>query len=133
MPKHDDITLARYKIDKASSCLKASHLLLSEGFYADSANRSYYAIFHAMSALFALDGRGFRKHSGVLANFNKDYIKTGLLEVEYAQIAKKAFSLRTQSDYGEFYVVSKQEVKEQHENAGRFVKRIESLLDEQIK
>ncbi|MCQ4638625.1 HEPN domain-containing protein [Anaerovorax odorimutans] len=133
MPKQDDIALARYKIEKANSCLKASNLLLSEDFYADSANRSYYAIFHAMSALFALDGRGFKKHSGVLANFNKDYIKTGLLEVEYAQIAKEAFSLRTQSDYGEFYVVSKQEVKEQHENAERFVKRIEDFLEEQIK
>lgn len=30
-------------------------------------------------------------------------------------------------------VVSKQEVKEQHENAERFVKRIEAFLDELIK
>lgn len=100
--------------------------------YADSANRSYYAIFHAMSALFALRGIGFKKHTGVLANFNKDYIKTELLELEYGQIAKEAFSLRTQSDYSDFYVVSKQEVNEQHENAERFVRRIETFINEQI-
>lgn len=131
MPNQDEIALANYRIEKAKDCLKASKLLLDDEFYADSANRSYYAIFHSMNALFALRSIGFKKHSGVLANFNLDYIKSGLIEIEYAKIAKSAFSVRTQSDYSDFYIVSKQDVIEQYTNAEKFVNRIEEFIKNQ--
>lgn len=85
-----------------------------------------------MNALFALRGVGFKKYSGVLSNFNLDYIKSGLIEIEYAKIAKEAFSIRTQSDYSDFYIVSKQEVEEQFDNAVKFVNRMEEFIDSQI-
>ena len=132
MPNQDEIALAKYRIEKAKDCLNASKLLLDDGLYADSANRSYYAIFHSMNALFALRGVGFKKHLGVLSNFNLDYIKSGLIEIEYAKIAKEAFSVRTQSDYSDFYIISKQEVAEQHGNAVKFVNRIEKFIESQI-
>lgn len=132
MPDPDEIALAEYRIEKAKECLNASKLLLYDELYSDSANRSYYAIFHSMNALFALKGVGFKKHSGVLSNFNLDYIKSGLIEIEYAKIAKEAFSVRTQSDYSDFYIVSKQEVAQQYDNAVKFVKRIEEYIETQV-
>lgn len=132
MPNQDEIALANYRIEKAEDCLNASKLLLDDEFYADSANRSYYAIFHSINALFALRSIGFKKHSGVLANFNLDYIKSGLIEIEYAKIAKSAFSVRTQSDYSDFYIVSKQDVSEQYQNAEKFVNRIKEFIKTQI-
>lgn len=75
---------------------------------------------------------GFKKHAGVLANFNTDYIKTGIFEIEYAKIAKSAFSVRTYSDYSDFYIVSKQDTEEQYENAVKFVQRIREYVTEQI-
>ena len=56
-------------------------------------------------------------------------IKPGLIEKEYAKIAKSAFSVRTQSDYSDFYVVSKADVIEQYENAVIFVSRIEKFIN----
>lgn len=91
MPNADEAALAKYRLNKAEDCLSAAKLLLQDNLYADSANRSYYAIFHAINALFALRSIGFKKHAGVLANFNTDYIKTGIFEIEYAKIAKSAF------------------------------------------
>lgn len=132
MPNHDETALAKYRIEKAKNCLNAAKLLLDDKLYADSANRSYYAIFHSINALFALRSIGFKKHSGVLANFNLDYVKSGLIEIEYAKIAKSAFSVRTQSDYSDFYIVSKQEVAEQYENAVKFVNRVEEFVEKQI-
>ncbi len=82
--------------------------------------------------MFALKSIGFKKHSGVLSNFNLEYIKSGLIEIEYAKIAKEAFSVRTQSDYSDFYIISKQEVAEQYDNAVKFVKRIEKYIKTQI-
>lgn len=132
MPNIDEINLAKYRIEKARDCIKASKLLLDEGMFADSANRSYYAIFHSMNALCALRSVGYKKHSGVLSDFNMNYIKENLIEVEYSKIAKNAFSVRTKSDYSDFYIVSKQDVVEQYEGAVKFVNRIENYINENI-
>ena len=132
MPNQDEINLAKYRIEKATDCINASKILLDDKLYADSANRSYYAIFHSINALFALKGLGFKKHSGVLANFNLEYIKTELIEFEYAKIAKEAFSVRTHSDYSDFYVISKEEVEEQYCNAVKFLNRIKEYIENQI-
>ncbi len=130
LPNNDEITLAKYRIEKAKDCLKASKLLLDDGLYADSANRSYYAIFHSMNALCALRSVGYKKHSGVLSDFNQNYVKTNLIEIEYSKIAKTAFSVRTKSDYSDFYVVSKQDVVEQYKNAVKFIDRIDRFINE---
>ncbi len=132
MHNSDELALAEYRLEKAKDCLKASELLLDDNLYADSANRSYYAIFHSMNALCATRNVGYKKHSGVLSDFNLNYIKKGLIEKDYAKIAKSAFSVRTQSDYSDFYIVSKTDVVEQHENAVKFVKRIEEFLNSTI-
>ena len=124
MPNADELALANYRIDKAKDCLKASKILLDDGLYADSANRSYYAIFHSMNALCATRSVGYKKHS----DFNSHYVKENLIEKDYAKIAKSAFSVRTQSDYSDFYVVSKFDVIEQYENAVKFVDRIEEYI-----
>lgn len=105
MHNSDELALAEYRLEKAKDCLKASELLLEDNLYADSANRSYYAIFHSMNALCATRNVGYKKHSGVLSDFNLNYIKKGLIEKDYAKIAKSAFSVRTQSDYSDFYIV----------------------------
>ena len=42
-------------------------------------HRSYYAIFHAMRAVLALDGIDMKRHSGVMSEFRRLYIKTGIL------------------------------------------------------
>ena len=132
MLKEENIALANYRIEKAKDCLKASKVLLDDEFYSDSANRSYYAIFHAMNALNALEGVGYKKHSGVMAHFNQAYIKTEIFDKEYGKTANAAFDLRKDNDYADFYVVSKKEVIEQHENAVKFVAEIEKYINEQI-
>lgn len=130
--KEDSIALAKYRIEKARDCVNASKSLIDDGFYADSANRSYYAIFHAMNAVFALADKGYKKHSGVITNFGLDYVRTGKIEAEYGRIANYAFRIRTRTDYEDYYIVSKAEVIEQHENAERFVDRIERFIQEEI-
>ena len=100
--------------------------------YSDSANRSYYAIFHSINAINALDNVGFKKHSGVLSNFNLKYIKTNIIEKEYGKIANAAFDIRKDNDYTDFYVASKKEVIDQYESAVAFVDRIEKYIKGEI-
>ncbi len=128
LPNEERYSLSKYRIEKAKTNLQAAKVLIDTKLYADSANRSYYAIFHSINALFALEGVAFKKHSGVISHFNLKYIKTGIFEKEMSKIAGEAFQIRSDSDYEDFYIVSYEEVTEQYNNAVRFVEAIEEYI-----
>ena len=67
--------LVSYRIETAKSDLKSAKILLNAGEYKGANNRAYYAIFHAINAVHALDGRAFKRHKDAIANFNKDMLR----------------------------------------------------------
>lgn len=62
--------LVCYRIETAKNDLKVAVMLLSEKEYRAANNRAYYAIFHAILAIHALDGRTYKRHKDALANFD---------------------------------------------------------------
>lgn len=72
--------LAGYRLARAKEMLSAAECNLQIGQYKTSLNRSYYAVFHAMRAANALKGFDSSKHSGVIAFFTKEYLKTEILD-----------------------------------------------------
>ena len=74
--------LVSYRIETAKSDLKSAKILLNAGEYKGANNRAYYAIFHAINAVHALDGRAFKRHKDAIANFNKEYVKTEIFPRE---------------------------------------------------
>ena len=67
----------RIEWDRARDALRDAHLLLSNGGFDGAASRAYYAAFHAVTALFALEGRIFAKHSALEAAVHRDLVKPG--------------------------------------------------------
>jgi uncharacterized protein (UPF0332 family) len=53
-----------------------------------------------------------------------------IIETEYSDIIREAFDYRSDSDYDDFYIISKEEVTEQIENARKFYARISQYLEE---
>ena len=64
-----------YRIETAQSDIKAAEILLNAKEFRGANNRAYYGIYHAISAIHALDGNAYKRHKDALANFNKNYIK----------------------------------------------------------
>ena len=58
--------------------------------YRSAANRAYYAIFHAMRAVLALDGVDMKHHSGIISEFRKRYIKTGVFDASLSGLISGA-------------------------------------------
>lgn len=85
-----------------------------------AAKRSYYSIFHSIRSLLALEGIDFSKHSGIMVYFQKNYVKTGIFGKEYSKILTEAFEIRSESDYDNYYVISKEDMEEQIKNAQFF-------------
>lgn len=122
------IELATYRLEKSKSDLNDAVKTLDLQMYDTASNRSYYAIFHAARAVLALDGKDFKKHSGVISTFQKDYIKTGIFDKEMSNIIKAAFDMRTDSDYEDFFEISPEEVSTQVKEAEQFVNCIDAYL-----
>lgn len=80
----------------------------------------------------ALDGEDRKKHSGVVAYFQENYIKNGIFDKEYSYIIKNAFQVRQESDYDDFCIISKEDVIEQIDNAEKFIISVEKYVKEII-
>lgn len=88
----------------------------------------YYAIFTAVRAVLANDKVDFSKHSGVIAYFQKEYIKTGIFDVKYSKYLQNAFQIRNSCDYDDFFIASKQDAEEQYNRASEFYEGIQNYL-----
>lgn len=120
--------LAGYRMERAREMLDAAEGNLKIGQFKTSLNRSYYAIFHAMRAVNILKGFDSSKHSGVIAFFNKEYLKEEILDRSLSVIVKNSAFLREKSDYDDFYIASKTEAEKQLDDARIFLGKIEEYL-----
>jgi len=131
MPEKNTLSLAAFRLDQAKGCLQSAEMEIavnSANSFKCSANRSYYAIFHAMRAVLALESFDSKKHSGIIAAFRQKYIKTGIFSAEMSSIIKNAFEIRNDSDYQDFYIVSREKVEAQIANAKTFLAAVEEYL-----
>ena len=118
--------LAGYRIERAKEMLAAAEGNLKIGQYKTALNRSYYAVFHAMRAANILKGFDSSKHSGVIAFFNKEYLKEGILDRKLSIIIKNSSFLREKSDYDDFFIASKKDAEMQLEGAREFLGAVEA-------
>lgn len=123
--------LATYRLNRAFETLEAAKTLLVNGKYKDANNRSYYAVFYGIKAVYALEGRDFKKHKTLLANFNKEYVATQIFPREFGKRISALALIREQSDYNDFYIASKQESQQQVDTAEDLLAEIKQYLQRQ--
>ena len=121
--------LTKYRLDKARERLEVSNSMLNDGYYSDSVNRSYYSIFSAVRALLSEDEVDFKKHSAVIAYFRKNYIKTEIFDKKFSIYIGDAFEIRTNCDYEDFFVASREEAETQYLHAVEFYETIKNFLE----
>lgn len=124
------LELSRYRIEKALECQADSRAAFAEGRWATSINRSYYAMFHMTRALLALDGFDSKKHSTIIGYFNQNYVATGKIDVVYNKMLSNAFQVRNQTDYNDFYIISRDDAKKQLDHATSFVEVMNRYIRE---
>jgi uncharacterized protein (UPF0332 family) len=124
--------LIQYRMERAYQTLNAAQLLREQS--ADTAsivNRAYYAMFYAALALLATIGEETSKHGGVMALFDKHFIKTGVLPKEMGKFLHTAFDARQTGDYEDKSEISREMSEQILEFAVKFIKSIEEKLQSQ--
>lgn len=105
--------LVRYRISTTESDIKSAQILLNAGEYRSSNNRAYYGIYHAISAIHALDGKAYKRHKDALGNFNKEYVKPEIFPRRLGRRIAEAEEIRHASDYDDFFIATREEAEEQ--------------------
>ncbi|ORU00171.1 hypothetical protein D081_1265 [Anaerovibrio sp. JC8] len=125
--------LSKYRYETSLENIADAKLMFDNGRYKNALNRAYYAIFHAIRAVCALDGFDSSKHSGVISYFNQNYVKSGVFTKELSKIIKYSSESREKADYLDFFIASKEDAEKQIEQAECFVECIgEYLAKEKI-
>jgi len=107
--------------DRARESLDAARELVVMGHFDIAASRAYYAAFYAASAALMSRGKGFAKHSAVIASVHRDLVRQGLLEPAHGKALSVLFELRAIGDYGASAHVSEAEAHDAIRLAGDFV------------
>lgn len=125
--------LSKYRFESAEDDLGSAGVLLKEGRYKASVNRSYYAIFHALRSVTALDQYDSSKHSGIISHFNRYFVKEGIFDKKISKLIDTAYRLREKADYQDFVIISKKQAEEQLKKAEEIIEMIRPYLLEKWK
>lgn len=119
---------ALYRLERAKEDLESAMELYEDGHYRAANNSAYYSIFHSMRSALALVNVDSSKHSGVIAEFRRLFIKEGLIPVEVSQMIGSAFTIRNASDYDDMFIASKLETQEQIDNAKYVFRQVSKYI-----
>ncbi len=122
------VNLAKSRFDRAKEEFNIAKILFDTGHYGGSISSSYYSIFYSVRSVFAFERIDSKRHTGVIHLFSENFVKAGLIKNELQIILSNSFQIRVESDYKDFYVVSKEESIKQLNNAEFFLNEIKNFV-----
>ena len=129
LTNEDKIVLTQLHLEKAHACLSDGEQLLRMDSISAAANRLYYAVFHAIHALFVANGIQSKSHHGTNAQFHQHFIKTGIIEPKFGHFIAVMENMREKADYDVIYDVTRDELEALKPVALELVQKIEQLLN----
>ena len=126
----DRETIFDYRMSQTEETLSEAVRMLEADFSPRSiVNRSYYAMFYAVLALFIHSDTPHKtsKHSGVIGIFNKEFVHSGKLDARFAKMLYDLFDQRMELDYRDFAEISVEDARHAVLAAQDFVTAIKAL------
>jgi len=76
-----------------------------------AASKAYYAAFYAVTALFLLGGKSFKKHSGLRTALHREWVKSGKWSSDLGEDYDSLIEMRWIGDYGGLSHISEKNAK----------------------
>ena len=129
LTEEDKRVLVQLHLEKAHACLADAEQLMELESISAAANRYYYAVFHAMHALFVANGIQSKSHHGTNAQFHQHFIKTGIIDPKFGHFIAVMENMREKADYDVIYDVAREDLEALKPLAYELVQLIEKLLN----
>ena len=120
--------LILYRLQQADESIQEAKTLAQNSLWLGAINRAYYAMFYTASALVVQKQQLISKQSGVIAFFDKEFVRNGIFPKELSRYLHFAFERRQNSDYGEIFTVNSEEAMQAIIDADLFVERVKDYL-----
>ena len=122
-------TLVNLYLSKCDETLNDARLTRDQGRWNASANRLYYALFHAITALFVSDEIPVHSHNGMKIKFGKEYVLTGLATDEEGKLLSKMETMRERADYDATFTATEALINERFNQVEKMILHIKVLID----
>ena len=122
-------TLVNLYLSKSDETLNDARLTRDQGRWNASANRLYYALFHAITALFVSDGIPVHSHNGMKIKFGKEYVLTGLATDEEGKLLSKMETMRERADYDATFTATQALIDERFDQVEKMILHIKAMIN----
>lgn len=121
-------TLVGLEFAKAEKAISDAKQIAQLKLWEATANRLYYAAFHAVNALLIHTGHPVSTHRGAVAQFGRFFIQPGLVSSELGKHYSRLQSMRENGDYNCNMNVQEEDVLPMIAPTADLLERIEELL-----
>ena len=122
--------IVQLEMEKAKRIFSQIEALRTLGYWDNIANRLYYALFHAVTALLIHDGRSVGTHKGVVVLFGQYYVRTGIFPLSDGKLYSQLQTIREKSDYNCTYEMQEEDVMPLITPSRRLIEKITALITE---
>ena len=125
--------LVRMEMEKAFHTLQVANLLIENQEWSEAAGRTYYALFHAVSALLIKNQIRVKSHKGAYTMLCMNFVATGKMPQSYGDFYREMELMRDESDYNCFYNVNKEQIESRYAQARQMIETIAEMVKDNNK
>lgn len=108
--------------------LADAKLLLAKNRARSAANRAYYAMFDAATAILTKMDIRCKSHKGVINQFGENVVKKGLVDKSFGSQLSNACELRLESDYDFYSPIKEEDAEQLVKDAEGFVNEVKRII-----
>ncbi len=130
--KEQKAVAARLLVEKSDRNMEQAIRNADMGYWDLVANRLYYALFHAVTAMLLVDNIKTGTHKGTSSQFGRFYVLTGIFSREDGILYSRLQTMREKADYQNIFVLEETDGRELIDSAEALRKRICTYLTGKI-
>jgi len=129
LSQEDRITMRNLHLEKAHTFLADADTNFQNDALSTAASRYYYAVFHAIHALFVMDGIYSKSHEGLNSMFSLHYVKANKLDAKFGRFVAIMENLREKADYDVLFDVTKETLDIMKPQTYELIEAVEMYLN----
>lgn len=124
----DKKAIITYRLQKADKAMVEAYDNAQLGHWSLVANRLYYAMFHAASALATDKGYATKSHAGLICLLGQEFVLRGLLSKEDARLISRLQNMRQSGDYDDLFDWEEEDIQPLFPKTEAVLQKIKTLI-----
>ncbi len=124
--------IVKFELDKSDLNYRQALLGIDADYWDLVANRLYYSLFHAISALLIRNRIPVKSHKGAVMMFNYHFVRTEVFSKEEGQLVSFLQSKREEGDYNCMMKIEKSDIEPYLSLTNSILAKLRSLATDSV-